>query len=240
MRFQCIKQDCICWGNSHRRTPSGFEESTRSHMGSVFSLTELGWTENPFFPPSNSLRIDDDWNWLHRLGPFYTHILPYLKSPNNTLCNEMTISYKNTCLEKHSLTSWTPYQAIKAKRDRFLSEKKQQKYCKKACCCEVLGTAQHLSTLGNTHSCTPVLPLLLIFLPLQFCSHFILLTDKNLFFHLFTCFGSLAASVQLMPCSNLFSCSFYNEISWHLYPEIASSSCWGSLKNCVSNCTKPL
>lgn len=99
----------------------------------------------------------------------------------------------------------------------------------------MLSTAQHLSTLGNSHPYAPRHLCCSSFFSLQFCSHFILLTDKILSFHLFACFGSLAASVHLMPFSNLFSCSFYNEITWHLYPEIAFSSCSRSLKKTFKN-----
>lgn len=46
----------------------------------------------------------DDWNWLDRLGPLYTHpsLLKINKHTHTATCNEMTISYKNTCLEKQS------------------------------------------------------------------------------------------------------------------------------------------
>lgn len=191
--------------------PSRVRREYSLHMGS-------GWAENPiclhiwdiilrrnWMNTPKTHYTDDDWNWLYRLGPLYTYPSLQKKTKQNKRHSfHCTISYRNTCLEKES-HFLSPYQAYKRKKKkyRFLLENKQQKSCKKASCCGGLGTAQHSNMLRNIH-CTPCYLCCSSFFSFLSCSHLIFLTDKIVSFHLFTSFGTLAASAQLMPSSNLF------------------------------------
>jgi len=105
----------------------------------------------------------------------------------------------------------------------------------KACCCDILGTALHQSsTHGSTPALAPTIPSTTWLFSFQLCSRFLLLTDKAFpFIHVF---GTLAVSAYFMPFSNLFSWHFYNEVNWHIYPGISSSSFFSVCLRCCEPC----
>lgn len=85
-----------------------------------------------------------------------------------------------------------------------------------------LGTASHQSsTHGSSCHCSHHTFTTWLF-SFRLCSCFLLLTDKAfLFIHVL---DTLAVSAHFMPFSNLFSCHFYSEVNWHIYPGLASST----------------
>lgn len=163
-----------------------------------------------------------------------THTYPSIKNKTKDCAIPLHNSYRNTCLEResHFLSPYQGYKSEKNQNNRFPLGKKQQKRLLKGF---LLWRAGHCSAFKHTweHSfCTPC------YLCCSSFSHFY--PALILFFSL-TRLCLFIYSQVLIPWLHLLSqChwatflsfhNFYNDITWHLYPEIASSSYRESLKN---------
>lgn len=168
MKFQRIKQDCICQGDSHPRNPNGVRRgySLPHGLGALIhgarvdckipftcTLGTYCWGEIAWTPPAIHC-TEDDWNWLYWLDPLYTHPSLLKKKPKQN--NKKHFVQRNdNQLQKHvrrkkSLTSWTPYQPIKAKKTGFCQERNNKNTVKRPLvveCWALLSIWVHLGTV---------------------------------------------------------------------------------------------